>query len=75
MVLKAPVRVAVPQVEPCWLDKQAGTQKVISLIDQAAREGAQLIAFGELFLPGYPSFLYGGSMNEVNKHAVQFVSM
>ncbi|THV08099.1 hypothetical protein K435DRAFT_641565, partial [Dendrothele bispora CBS 962.96] len=33
---------------------QAGVSKVISLIQQAASNGAQLIGFPESFIPGFP---------------------
>jgi aliphatic nitrilase len=48
------VRVAAAQAEPCWLDIAAGVDRVVDLIAEAARGGAQLVAFPETFLPGYP---------------------
>lgn len=41
-------KVAVPQWEPVWLDKAATTRRVIELIQEAASQGARLVAFGEL---------------------------
>jgi aliphatic nitrilase len=47
-------KAAVVQAEPVWLDADATIDKSIALIEEAARAGAQLIAFGETFIPGYP---------------------
>jgi hypothetical protein len=44
----AKIKVAVPQQEPCYLDAAAGTLKTIAIMEEAAKEGVQLIAFGEL---------------------------
>jgi nitrilase len=47
-------KVAVVQAAPVWLDLDATTDKTIGLIEQAAANGAKLIAFPEAFIPGYP---------------------
>lgn len=41
-------------VAPVFLDGRATVQKACSLIAEAARAGAQLIAFPESFAPGFP---------------------
>ena len=41
-------------VAPVFLDAPATVQKACSLIAEAARNGAQLIAFPESFVPGFP---------------------
>ena len=41
-------------VAPVFLDAPATVQKACSLIGEAARNGAQLIAFPESFVPGFP---------------------
>lgn len=58
------VKVAVPQVEPAWLDLEAGVVKTIDLIKEAAANGAELIAFSECWIPGYPSFLWSKPFQE-----------
>jgi hypothetical protein len=47
-------RVAAVQAEPAWFDLEAGVKKVIQLIRDAASHDAQIIAFPEAFIPGYP---------------------
>lgn len=54
----AKTRVAAVQAEPAWLDAEAGVEKSIAYIEEAARNGAQLVAFPELFIPGYPWYLW-----------------
>jgi predicted amidohydrolase len=51
------VRVAIAQSAPVYLEKQASLAKALDLIQQASRRGAQLVAFGETWLPGYPAWL------------------
>lgn len=47
-------RIAVIQTEPVMFDKDACLSKAIDLIHEAAQNGAELIVFPELFIPGYP---------------------
>ena len=48
---------AIAQSAPVYLDKRASLRKVLNLIQQAAKSGARLVAFGESWLPGYPAWL------------------
>lgn len=52
------VRVAAVQAEPRWLDLDAGVAQVVDLIAEAAAGGAQLVGFGETFVPGYPWWIW-----------------
>jgi nitrilase len=52
------IRVAVTQQEPEWLDLQKSVEKTCKLIAEAAQEGAELITFPELFIPGYPCWIW-----------------
>ena len=52
--LRESCRVAVIQAAPVMFDKSACTVKAVELIRAAAAEGAELIVFPELFIPGYP---------------------
>ena len=50
--LQPTCRIAVVQAEPVLFDKAACVQRALQLIREC--EGAQLIVFPELFIPGYP---------------------
>ncbi|MDQ0137719.1 putative amidohydrolase [Neorhizobium galegae] len=43
-----------------WFDLAATTEKTIKLITDAAKRGAQIVAFPEVWLPGYPLFIWLG---------------
>ena len=51
------VKAAVVQAEPEWLDLQAFVKKNCRFIEDTALEGAQIIIFSELCVPGYPEWL------------------
>ena len=52
--LKKICRIAVVQAAPVMFDKAACTDKAVGLIREAGKQGAELIVFPELFIPGYP---------------------
>lgn len=52
--IKDNCKIAVVQAEPIMFDKDASLEKALSLIAEAAENGAELIVFPELFIPGYP---------------------
>jgi nitrilase len=58
-----PLRVALAQLAPVWLDRQATLARVADYVKRAVDEGAQLVAFGEGLVPGYPFWpgLTGGA--------------
>lgn len=51
------IRVALAQFAPIYHNKQATLTTALDLVQQAASKGAQLIAFGETWFPGYPVWL------------------
>ena len=51
---KKTCRVGLVQAEPVLFDKKASLDKALKYIDEASGNGAELIVFPELFIPGYP---------------------
>ncbi|MCP4975954.1 MAG: carbon-nitrogen hydrolase family protein [Maribacter sp.] len=51
------LKVALAQISPVWLNKNATLQKIEATIKEAAKEKAELVVFGEALLPGYPFWL------------------
>ncbi len=51
------LKVALAQIAPIWLDKEATLVKIERTILDAAKEKTELIVFGEALLPGYPFWL------------------
>ncbi len=64
------MKIAAIQAVSVFLDKKATTDKVIALMKEAASRGAQLCAFPESFLSGYPIWVYipGGSQFNEPEH-------
>lgn len=51
------LKVALSQIAPVWLNKEATLDKVKIQINEAASKKAHLIIFGEGLVPGYPFWL------------------
>ncbi|MGC1308549.1 MAG: Nit6803 family nitrilase [Phormidesmis sp.] len=72
------VRAAAVQISPV-LHSQSGTmEKVLKAIDEAAKEGAEIVVFPETFVPYYPYFsfvtppvLMGGEHMKLYEEAVE----
>ncbi|HTL87829.1 MAG TPA: Nit6803 family nitrilase [Leptolyngbya sp.] len=52
------VRAAAVQISPVLFSRDGTTEKVLSTIASAAKQGAQLIVFPETFIPYYPYFSF-----------------
>ncbi|MBM7244434.1 carbon-nitrogen hydrolase family protein [Rhodococcus fascians] len=52
------IRAAAVQAEPRWLDIEQGVDQVVDFIGQAAAGGARIVSFPEVFIPGYPWWIW-----------------
>lgn len=48
------LRVALAQIAPVWLDREATLERVMEAMNEAAEQKARLVVFGEALAPGYP---------------------
>jgi nitrilase len=58
------VRVAAIQATPVVLDAVASIDKALSLLHQAAQDGARLAVFPEAFIALYPSYAWARIMDD-----------
>jgi nitrilase len=67
------MKVAVAQARPVWLDKEATAAKVVRILEDCRRQGADVAVLPETFLAGYPFWVCrtnGAAFNDpVQKHA------
>ena len=68
---KNTLNVALAQISPVWLNKEATLAKVAGQMEEAAKERAELIVFGEGVVPGYPFWLALTGGAEWNKDVVK----
>jgi nitrilase len=57
------VKVAIAQISPVYLDRDASLERAVSAIGEAARNGAELVLFSEVWLSGYPFWTDGWDSN------------
>lgn len=51
------MKVALAQITPVWLNREATLMKVLDYVRYAAAAGSKLVTFGETCVPGYPFWL------------------
>jgi aliphatic nitrilase len=54
------IRAGVVQAAPVFMNLDASVKKAISLIERAQRDGIEILGFPELWLSGYPWFVWLG---------------
>jgi len=73
------VKVAAVQAAPVWMDAQGTLDKTIALIEEAGQKDVKLIAFGEVWLPGYPFTIWlqppMAAMDIVIKHRMNAITV
>ncbi|KAI0855550.1 nitrilase [Xylaria cubensis] len=57
-------RVAAVQAEPEWNDLQKGVDKTVRLIAEAGKNGANVMGFPEVWIPGYPWSIWSQSVTD-----------
>ncbi|MFQ5602508.1 MAG: carbon-nitrogen hydrolase family protein [bacterium] len=69
--IKVQIKVAAVQAAPVFIDKKKTVDKACLLISEAARNGARLVVFPEVFISGYPDWVWvvpnykGALLNEL----------
>jgi nitrilase len=61
-----PFKVAAAHVSPVFLDREKTVAKACSLIEEAARNGAAMIAFPETYIPAFP--LWSAVVAPIHNH-------
>lgn len=51
---------------------EAAVKKTCDLITEAGNNGAELIAFPELWIPGYPTFVFAHTTKVVNEYMLEY---
>lgn len=60
------LNLALPQLAPCWLNRESAIEKVVTTLEEVANENTDLVVFAEAFIPGYPFWLSGTGGAEFN---------
>lgn len=57
-------RAAAVQDSSVWLDREGSTAKACALIEEAGRNGADVVALPESFIPGFPYWVFVRPLSE-----------
>ncbi len=59
-------KAAVVQAAPVFFDREATLDKACKLIKEASQNGARLIVFPEVFMPGYPDWIWNVPAGQIS---------
>ncbi len=65
------MKISIAQIAPVILDRSKTLAKVVSAVEDATRAGAELVAFGETCVPGYPVWLSRTNAARFNEPSVK----
>ncbi len=71
---KQPLKVALAQIAPIWLNRKLTLDKVIGYVEKAAEQNCELVVFGESLVPGYPFWIDmtdGAKFNDEKQKTIQ----
>ncbi|KAI1650826.1 carbon-nitrogen hydrolase [Daldinia loculata] len=74
-MLNKKVKAAAVHAAPVYMDKAASLRKVVDTVSDASRKSIELLAFPEVFVPGFPYFTncYAPNASTVALYAAQSV--
>jgi nitrilase len=72
-MMREKVKVAVAQISPVFMDKEATVDKTCKAIEEAGRNGAELIVFSETFIPGYPYWRGTNPISKWSENQVEYM--
>ncbi len=67
------LKVAVAQTSPVFMDKEATIDKTCRAMEEAGRNGAQLIVFSETHIPGYPYWRGANPISRWSMNQVEYM--
>ena len=65
-------KAACVQAEPVWLGLKGSVDKTIALAGEAAAQGAEVVAFPECWIPGYPWWIWLDSVAWQSQFVVRY---
>ncbi len=66
-------KAAVAQISPVFMDKEATIDKTCRAMEEAGRNGAQLIVFSETHIPGYPYWRGANPISRWSLNQVEYM--
>ena len=67
------VKVAVAQISPVYMNKEATIDKTCKAIEEAGRNNAELIVFSETHIPGYPYWRGTNPISKWSQNQVEYM--